>query len=58
MRIVFRRGGGRSDEADRAAAVGVEFEGTYEPKDLILGLAVHIVVVGMPIAYCTKRFGS
>ena len=32
--------------------------GPYELKDLILGLAVHMVVVGLPITYCARRFGS
>lgn len=30
--------------------------GPYELKDLILGLAVHMVVVGLPIAYSVRRF--
>jgi RsiW-degrading membrane proteinase PrsW (M82 family) len=32
--------------------------GPYELKELILGLAVHMVVVGLPVAYCAKRFGK
>lgn len=30
--------------------------GPYELHDLILGLAVHMVVVGLPIAYAVRRF--
>jgi hypothetical protein len=30
--------------------------GPYHLKDLILGLAVHIVVVGLPIAFSVRRF--
>jgi hypothetical protein len=29
--------------------------GPYQYKDLILGLAVHMVVVGLPISYSTRR---
>lgn len=35
----------------------LQSRGPYELKDLLLELAVHMVVVGMPIAYCTRRFG-
>lgn len=31
--------------------------GPYELKDLILGLVVHMLVAGLPIAYCVRRFG-
>ena len=31
--------------------------GPYQLKDLILGLAVHSVLVGLPIAYSVRRFG-
>lgn len=31
--------------------------GPYELHDLILGLLVHMVVVGLPVAYSTRRFG-
>lgn len=30
--------------------------GPYGLKDLILGLAVHMVVIGLPIAFCVRRF--
>ena len=30
--------------------------GPYELKDLLLGLTVHMVVVGLPIAYTVRRF--
>jgi hypothetical protein len=30
--------------------------GPYQLKDLILGLAVHMVVVGLPIALSVRRF--
>jgi hypothetical protein len=30
--------------------------GPYELHDLIVGLAVHMVVVGLPIAYAVRRF--
>lgn len=32
--------------------------GPYELRDLILGLAVHMVVVGLPIAYSVRRFAQ
>ena len=32
--------------------------GPYELHDLILGLAVHMVVIGLPIAYSVRRFGK
>jgi len=32
--------------------------GPYELRDLILGLAVHMVVVGLPIAYSVRRFAK
>lgn len=32
--------------------------GPYTLHDLILGLAVHAVVVGLPIAYSVRRFGK
>ncbi len=31
--------------------------GPYQLKDLILGLLVHMVVVGLPISYSVRRFG-
>jgi Na+/alanine symporter len=31
--------------------------GPYELHDLIQGLAVHMVVIGLPIAYSVRRFG-
>ena len=30
--------------------------GPYQLKDLILGLAMHMVVVGLPIAFSVRRF--
>ncbi|MBS1839535.1 MAG: hypothetical protein JSS69_13775 [Acidobacteria bacterium] len=32
--------------------------GPYDLKDLILGIVVHMVVVGLPIAYSTRRFAD
>jgi hypothetical protein len=32
--------------------------GPYELKDLILGLVVHMVVVGLPISYSVRRFAK
>lgn len=32
--------------------------GPYEWQDLMQGLLVHMVVVGLPIAYSTRRFAS
>ena len=32
--------------------------GPYELKDLLLGLAVHMVVIGLPIAYSVKWFAG
>jgi len=31
--------------------------GPYELHDLILGLLVHMVVIGLPISYSVRRFG-
>jgi len=31
--------------------------GPYELHDVLVGLGVHMVVVGLPIAYCVRRFG-
>jgi len=31
--------------------------GPYQLKDLILGLLVHMVVIGLPISYSVRRFG-
>lgn len=31
-------------------------KGPYELKELLLGLAVHMVVIGLPIAYSTRHF--
>jgi hypothetical protein len=32
--------------------------GPYEWRDLVLGLSIHMVVIGLPIAWCTRRFGD
>ena len=32
--------------------------GPYELRDLILGLVVHMVVIGLPVAYSVRRFAS
>jgi hypothetical protein len=32
--------------------------GPYELQDLILGLVVHMVVVGLPISYSVRRFAK
>lgn len=31
-------------------------KGPYELKDLLLGLGVHMIVIGLPIAYSTRHF--
>jgi Na+/alanine symporter len=31
--------------------------GPYELHDLIQGLAVHMVIVGLPVAYSVRKFG-
>jgi hypothetical protein len=31
--------------------------GPYEWNDLVRGLSAHMVFVGLPIAYCVRRFG-
>lgn len=33
-------------------------KGPYELQDLILGLGVHMVVVGLPIAFSVRRFSK
>jgi hypothetical protein len=35
----------------------LQARGPYQLHDILLGLAVHMVVVGLPIAYCVRRFG-
>jgi hypothetical protein len=32
--------------------------GPYQLKDLIMGLAVHMVVIGLPIAFSVRKFGK
>jgi hypothetical protein len=32
--------------------------GPYELHDLVLGLAVHMVVIGLPISYSVRRFAK
>jgi hypothetical protein len=32
--------------------------GPYELHDVLLGLVVHIVVVGLPISFSIRRFAS
>ena len=32
--------------------------GPYQLKDLLMGLGVHMVVVGLPIAFSVRRFSS
>jgi hypothetical protein len=32
--------------------------GPYQLHDLIQGLVVHMIVVGLPIAYCVRRFSG
>jgi hypothetical protein len=32
--------------------------GPFKLKDLLLGLAVHMVVVGLPISYSVRRFAK
>jgi hypothetical protein len=32
--------------------------GPYEQKDLLIGLGVHMVVVGLPIAFSVRRFSN
>jgi hypothetical protein len=33
-------------------------KGPYELKDLLLGLRVHMVVIGLPVAWSARRFGD
>lgn len=33
-------------------------KGPYELHDLILGLVVHMVVIGLPVAYSVRRFAK
>lgn len=32
-------------------------EGPYQYHDLVLGLVVHMVLVGLPISFSVQRFG-
>jgi hypothetical protein len=36
---------------------GLHARGPYELHDLILGLTVHMVIIGLPVAYSVRRFG-
>lgn len=36
----------------------LQAKGPYKLKDLILGLVVHMVVVGLPISYSVRRFAK
>lgn len=31
--------------------------GPYELHDVLVGLGVHMVIIGLPIAYSVRRFG-
>jgi hypothetical protein len=33
-------------------------QGPFELHDLLLGLGAHMVVIGLPVAYSVRRFGS
>jgi Na+/alanine symporter len=33
-------------------------KGPYELKDILLGLGVHMVVIGLPVAWSVRRFGD
>jgi hypothetical protein len=35
----------------------LQSRGPYELHDVLLGLGVHMVIVGLPIAYSVRRFG-
>jgi hypothetical protein len=35
----------------------LQARGPYELRDLVLGLLVHMVVVGLPISFSVRRFG-
>lgn len=37
---------------------GLHARGPYELKDVLLGLAVHMVVVGLPISFSVRRFAK
>lgn len=37
---------------------GLHARGPYELHDVLLGLGVHMVVIGLPIAYSMRRFAS
>lgn len=37
---------------------GLHARGPYELHDVLLGLGVHMVVIGLPIAYSIRRFAS
>ena len=36
---------------------GLRARGPYELHDLILGLTVHMVIIGLSVAYSVRRFG-
>lgn len=51
--------GGAVEEVMRLAVLplsALRARGPYELHDLILGLVVHMVVVGLPISYSVRRF--
>jgi hypothetical protein len=31
--------------------------GPYEYRDLVQGLVIHMVVIGLPISYSVRKFG-
>lgn len=52
--------GGAVEEVMRLVVLplsALRAHGPYSLHDLILGLAVHMVIVGLPISFCVRRFG-
>ena len=58
MRFVLWRRGRKSHDPCRLAALRSSRPGPYELHDLLLGLLVHMVVVGLPISFSVRRFAK
>jgi hypothetical protein len=48
----------RGNDPRRFAALRASRRGPYKPHDLIFGLLVHMVVVGLPISFSVRRFAK
>ena len=59
--MLFRSVGGAVEEVMNIVVLplsALHARGPYELRDLIQGLAVHMIVVGLPISYSIRRFAK